>query len=132
MQVLPTARAGVGSAVKDAARELGGTLGVAVVGSLFSSLYAARLVEALDGRLPAGLLERAGDSVGFTDALAARSPEVAAAMDGAFMDGLSAACLLIGVLCLLGAAASWIALPGERYDPVAEGVLVDVVADQPH
>ena len=43
MQVLPPARAGVGSAVNDATRELGGTLGVAVVGSLFSSLYAARL-----------------------------------------------------------------------------------------
>ena len=52
MQVLPPARAGVGSAVNDATRELGGTLGVAVVGSLFSSLYAARLVEQLDGRLP--------------------------------------------------------------------------------
>ena len=57
LQVLPPARAGVGSAVNDATRELGGTLGVAVVGSLFSSLYAARLVELLDGRLdrrPAG------------------------------------------------------------------------------
>lgn len=129
MQVLPPARAGVGSAVNDAARELGGTLGVAVVGSLFSSLYAARLVEDLDGRLPGDLLERAGDSVGFTDALAARSPEVAAAMTGAFMDGLSAACLLIGVLCLLGSVASWLALPGERYDPVAEGRLAEVVAD---
>ena len=38
--VLPPARAGVGSAVNDATRELGGTLGVAVVGSLFSSVYA--------------------------------------------------------------------------------------------
>ena len=32
LQVLPPARAGVGSAVNDATRELGGTLGVAVVG----------------------------------------------------------------------------------------------------
>ncbi len=41
--VLPPARAGVGSAVNDATRELGGTLGVAVVGSLFSSVYADHL-----------------------------------------------------------------------------------------
>ena len=41
LQVLPPARAGVGSAVNDATRELGGTLGVAVVGSVFSSVYAA-------------------------------------------------------------------------------------------
>ena len=50
-------------------------------------------------------------------------------MNVAFMDGLSAGCLLVGVLCLLGAAASWLALPGERYDPVAEGRLAEVVTD---
>ena len=43
--VLPPARAGVGSAVNDATRELGGTLGVAVVGSMFSSVYAAHLAD---------------------------------------------------------------------------------------
>ena len=43
--VLPPARAGVGSAVNDATRELGGTLGVAVVGSLFSSVYAASFAD---------------------------------------------------------------------------------------
>ncbi len=127
MQVLPPARAGVGSAVNDASRELGGTLGVAVVGSLFSSLYGARLVEALDGRLPADLLDRARDSVGFTDALAARTPGVTEAMDAAFMDGLSLACLLIGGLCLVGAVAAGFALPANRYDPLAQGELAGVV-----
>ncbi|GAA4394485.1 MFS transporter [Tsukamurella soli] len=39
MLVLPPARAGVGSAVNDATRELGSTLGVAVIGSLFSSVF---------------------------------------------------------------------------------------------
>ena len=52
--VLPPARAGVGSAVNDATRELGGTLGVAVVGSIFSSVYAAHLADsALAGCLAA-------------------------------------------------------------------------------
>ena len=41
--MLPPARAGVGSAVNDATRELGGTLGVAVVGSVFTSVWAAHL-----------------------------------------------------------------------------------------
>lgn len=53
LQVLPPARAGVGSAVNDATRELGGTLGVAVVGSVFSSIYAHRVGELLSGRVPA-------------------------------------------------------------------------------
>jgi EmrB/QacA subfamily drug resistance transporter len=39
LSVLPPAKAGVGSAVNDATREAGGTLGVAVTGSIFSSLY---------------------------------------------------------------------------------------------
>lgn len=74
VQVLPPARAGVGSAVKDATRELGGTLGVAIVGSLSSSLYGARLATLLDGLVDPALVDAALDSVGFTDALAARVP----------------------------------------------------------
>jgi EmrB/QacA subfamily drug resistance transporter len=124
MQVLPPARAGVGSAVNDATRELGGTLGVAIVGSLFSSLYGARLASLLDGRLDAATLDAARDSVGFTDALAARVPGVAEAMEVAFMSGLSRGCFVIGVLCLVGSAIAWAVLPATRYDPVAEGELV--------
>jgi EmrB/QacA subfamily drug resistance transporter len=39
MGVVPKEKAGIGSAVNDATRELGGTLGVAVIGSIFTSLY---------------------------------------------------------------------------------------------
>ena len=124
LQVLPPARAGVGSAVNDATRELGGTLGVAVIGSLFASLYGDRLVALLDGRVDPSTLDEAAGSVGFTDALAARSPEVTAAMNDAFLDGLSAGCVVIGLLCLVGALVSLLALPGERYDPLAEPALV--------
>ena len=47
MGVVPKAKAGVGSAVNDATRLLGGTLGVAVIGSTYASLYASRLTGAL-------------------------------------------------------------------------------------
>ena len=119
MQVLPPARAGVGSAVNDATRELGGTLGVAVVGSLFSSLYAARLVEQLDGRLPADQLHAAEESVGVADAIGAQVAGVTAAMEDAFMTGLGTASLVIGLLCLAGAVFSLVALPGNRFVPPA-------------
>lgn len=125
MQVLPPARAGVGSAVNDATRELGGTLGVAVVGSLFSSLYGARLAGLLEGRVDPATLEQMRDSVGFTDAVAARVPGVSEAMEVAFMDGLSRGCLVVGLLCLAGSAVAWAVLPATRYDPLAEGELVD-------
>lgn len=120
MQVLPPARAGVGSAVNDATRELGGTLGVAVVGSLFSSLYGARLVELLDGRLPADQLRAAEESVGVADAMGAQVAGVTAAMEDAFMAGLGSASLMIGLLCLAGAVFAAIALPGNGFVPPAD------------
>ncbi len=47
MGVVPIAKAGVGSAVNDATRLLGGTLGVAIIGSVYASIYASRLTSAL-------------------------------------------------------------------------------------
>jgi EmrB/QacA subfamily drug resistance transporter len=60
MGVVPRAKAGVGSAVNDATRLLGGTLGVAVIGSVYASLYANRLT----ADLPAAAIRRTGSSVG--------------------------------------------------------------------
>src|SRR4051794_1231539 len=64
MGVVPKAKAGVGSAVNEATRLLGGTLGVAVIGSVYASLYASRLTGALPTGLPAGAAQTAHDSVG--------------------------------------------------------------------
>ena len=116
--VLPPARAGVGSAVNDATRELGGTLGVAVVGSLFSSVYAARLGEGLFANLPAGVLTRAQDSVGSALAVAQGDPRLLSALQDAFMDGFSSACVVVGLVCLAGAAAAVVWLPGREVAPV--------------
>ena len=115
--VLPPARAGVGSAVNDATRELGGTLGVAVVGSIFSSVYAAHLADGLVGRTPGLPLSQAQDSVGVAHALASSSPALTSAVNDAFLAGLQTSCVVIGVLCLVGAVASFFALPG-RIRPV--------------
>src|SRR5581483_3954297 len=64
MGVVPKAKAGVGFAVNDAIRLLGGTLGVAVIGSVYASLYASRLTSALPGGLPASVARTAHASVG--------------------------------------------------------------------
>ena len=115
MQVLPPARAGVGSAVNDATRELGGTLGVAVVGSLFASVYGARLADDLAGVLPPDQLDAAQVLGGGADAIGAQVPAGAAATQAAFMSGMGLACVVIGLLCLAGAALSLVALPGNRF-----------------
>ena len=64
MDVVPRAKAGVGSAVNDATRLLGGTLGVAVIGSVYASLFASRLTERLPAGLPRQLKQTAHSSVG--------------------------------------------------------------------
>jgi hypothetical protein len=64
MGVVPKAKAGVGSAVNDATRLIGGTLGVAVIGSVYASLYASRLTSALPSGLPSALTRAAHASIG--------------------------------------------------------------------
>src|SRR3954451_7967758 len=72
MGVVPTAKAGVGSAVNDATRLLGGTLGVAVIGSVYASLFASKLTSGLPSALPAHLPRDAHDSAGAALAVADR------------------------------------------------------------
>jgi EmrB/QacA subfamily drug resistance transporter len=127
MGAVADAKAGVGSAVNDAAREVGGTLGVAVIGSVFASLYSARLDEAA---LPAELRETAGESVGAALAVAAQAPpEVAGAVLSAaqtgFLDGLAAGCLVASGVALAGAVLAAVALPARpREEAAAEPVAV--------
>src|SRR5439155_23364567 len=63
MGSLPLAKAGVGSAMNDTTRQVGGALGVAGVGSVVSSSYAAAVRPALAG-LPRPAASAAGDSIG--------------------------------------------------------------------
>jgi EmrB/QacA subfamily drug resistance transporter len=117
MGALPPAKAGVGSAVNDTARELGGTLGVAIIGSLFASVYSTRLGELLTGSaVPADAQRIARDSVGAGVEVARRAGEqagpqagsaVKAAVDTAFIDGfrlgswVSAGVVLVGAVIAL-------------------------------
>ncbi len=110
--VLPPARAGVGSAVNDATRELGGTLGVAVVGSVFSSVFGAHLASGRYAGLPGNLLGRAQDSVGVAQAATVQDPRLVTAFHDSFLAGMSTACIMVGLLCLAGAVAAAVLLPG--------------------
>ncbi|ABG93788.1 MULTISPECIES: MFS transporter [Rhodococcus] len=65
MASLPLDEAGAGSAVNDTTREIGGTLGVAVLGSIVASYYATTISPVLD-RIPATLMN--DDEKGFARA----------------------------------------------------------------
>jgi MFS family permease len=110
--VLPPARAGVGSAVNDATRELGGTLGVAVVGSVFASVFGSHLASGSFTALPGAVLARAQDSVGVAQTLTVQDPRLLPAFQDSFMAAMSTSCLVVGLLCLAGAVAAAFLLPG--------------------
>lgn len=131
MGSLPAEKAGVGSAVNDTTRELGGTLGVAIVGSLFSSVYASSLVTGLNGlSIPAATLAAAKDSVGAAIAVAAKVGQtfgpaaagaVKQAIDNAFMDGFRIASWTAAGVALIGAALAYRFLPAHAEGTDVEG-----------
>jgi EmrB/QacA subfamily drug resistance transporter len=64
MGSLPRAKAGVGSAVNDTTRQMGGAIGVALIGSLLASVYRSDVRTGLAGSgAPASLVEQASSSV---------------------------------------------------------------------
>src|ERR1700691_470305 len=64
MGAISRAKAGVGSAVNDSTRLLGGTLGVAVIGSVYASVYGSRLTATLPASVPGRVAATAHQSVG--------------------------------------------------------------------
>jgi EmrB/QacA subfamily drug resistance transporter len=128
MGVVPEHKAGVGSAVNDTTRLLGGTLGVAIIGSVYASLYTSRLAATLPARLlPASLTQDARQSIGAAYETAARLGAAGQgrlgsvlhhAATGAFIHGLSAGCLLAGGVALGGSVMAALLLPAQpRRDP---------------
>jgi EmrB/QacA subfamily drug resistance transporter len=106
MGVVPKEKAGIGSAVNDATRELGATLGVAIIGSVYVSLYASGLQDAA-GSLPAPALDAAGDSIGAALTVARQlgpaGQPLREASEAAFFDGFQLGCLVAAGVLFAGA-----------------------------
>jgi predicted MFS family arabinose efflux permease len=118
LSAMPTDKAGVGSAVNDTTRELGGSLGVAVLGSILTSLYQTRLP--LE-QLPAQVREPVTRSVGAALEVAGRidDPELgrqlADVARAAFVSGFRSAFIVATVVGLI--AAAMVARFGPRHVP---------------
>ncbi|OAN35458.1 MFS transporter [Mycolicibacterium iranicum] len=117
MGVVRPEQAGAGSAVNDATRQIGGTLGVAVVGSIFSTLYIRHLSDSeILGQAPAAAQESAREGLAQGLQVAAQSPPPIAetlrtTVSDAFMSGLHAGCLTAAAVCLVGAFFVLVFLP---------------------
>lgn len=112
---LPQSKAGVGSAVNDTTREVGGALGIAVLGTIMASGYRSSLGDATDG-LPEPVAEAAGESVGtaFRAAQQLDGPAAIQLMNdagAAFTDGMSLAFTVAAVVSVVSAAVVWSTYP---------------------
>ena len=117
MGSLPPAQAGVGSAVNDTTREIGGALGVAVLGSVLSSVFGSRMVDALaGGQLPTEARHAAEQSVTGAVAVADQigGPQgraLADAAKAAFVDGLHTTSLVAAAFAMVGSLIALVFLP---------------------
>ncbi len=117
MSALPEARVGAGSAVNDTTREVGGALGVAVIGSVMNSVYGGKIGTQLsDLGLPHDAVATAKESVMAAVQMARHLPaELSApATDAArhiFMDGLHAGSYAAAAATALAAVAVLVFLP---------------------
>jgi len=125
MGSLSVDKAGIGSAVNDTTRELGGTLGVAILGSIFNSFYVARLGDsATADSLPEPAREAALDSVGaalvVAQELGGGAATFLADVNSAYLDGLAVACYAAAAVTIGGALFVMRFLPARELLPVNE------------
>jgi EmrB/QacA subfamily drug resistance transporter len=105
-EALPAAQQGVGSALNDVSREVGGALGIAVIGSIVTAVYRSSL--SLPG-VPPAQASQARDS--FAAALHAGG-QVQAAASTAFVDGINTGLLYAAAAALLAAVTVVVLLSG--------------------
>ncbi|WP_328372131.1 MFS transporter [Streptomyces sp. NBC_00445] len=125
MGTFPESELGVGGGANDTSVELGGSLGIAVLGSLLGTAYRDELTDLVGGRLPATALDTAKDSVGAGLAVAeevAKNPADGAqqaqalidAVHESFAHSIAQTSLFGGVIMAAGTLIVLAVLPGHR------------------
>lgn len=134
MSAVPLGKAGVGSAMNDTTRELGGALGVAILGSLVTSTYTTSIGDAVSGLSdPQQAAARSGlvGAFGVAHELGAGGGAVIDAAKQAFVDGIGVAALTGAFVVAVAAVAVHRLLPRHIPHPTAhdEGAAGIVIED---
>jgi MFS transporter, DHA2 family, integral membrane protein len=116
MAAVPEADAGVGSAVNDVSRELGGALGIAIIGSAVSIFYRGNIAESLDASFPPDVVELAREGVGVASIVARSLPENAGlalteAANIAFVDAMTSGFALSAAVILASVVVAFTLIP---------------------
>jgi EmrB/QacA subfamily drug resistance transporter len=114
MSVLPPEQAGVGSAVNDTVQELGGSLGVAVIGSIVSAAFRHGLDHS---HLPKALVTAARPAIANADATAAHAGPAAHQLievaHRSFTEAMTSGFTVAAIVAIVGAALAAAALPNK-------------------
>ena len=115
----PSERAGAASGISETGAELGGALGLALLGSIGVAIYRGGVAGALPAGIPAEVAAHARDTLGGAVAVAATLPDAVAttlldAARGAFVDGMHVAAGIAAVVGIALAAFSFMALRGRE------------------
>lgn len=117
MSVLPREKAGVGSAVSNTIRQVGGALGVAALGAVISSVYRSHMESATSG-LPAAARDAANESISGAYGVAEHAGQAAPALiqhaNDAFLTAMHGAAVGSAIFAILGAVVAVVWLPGKR------------------
>jgi EmrB/QacA subfamily drug resistance transporter len=120
MTTVPARQAGAGSAINDTIREVGGALGIAIIGSLAAAVYRSQLTHLLTARhAPALIVHVATSSVAAADAAGqqaggAPGSELVAAAHSAFVNAMAMGVRVAAAVALISAIAAIFALPRRR------------------
>ncbi|MFI6283465.1 MFS transporter [Streptomyces sp. NPDC051018] len=120
MQALPREKAGSGSAINNTFRQVGGALGVAVLGSVLSTRYRAEIEGQLE-HLPHAAREAAGESIEGTLAVAGKlgpqGRELIGPANDAFLGAMHLTAIGSAAVALIGALVIGLFLPGRTAAP---------------
>jgi DHA2 family integral membrane protein (MFS transporter) len=123
MQALPREKAGSASALSNTFRQVGGALGIAVLGSVLSTAYRTGIEDKL-GVLPPALRHTAGESIeatlGVADKLGPRGESLVAPAYDAFLHAMHTTALWGAGVALIGAVVVALFLPGKPPTPQQE------------
>jgi hypothetical protein len=113
MGSLPRDKAGVGSAVNDTTRQMGGAIGVALIGAVVSSIYASEVTSAARrfGVTGSDLAEAKSSLGGGLKVAASAADGFANAVKTAFVDGLSSGLRMASVFVVFAGVVVWRYLP---------------------
>ena len=123
MGSLPRSRAGVGSAVNDTTRQVGGAVGVAVLGSLLASRFRSQITHLLGGSVPAPVVAQVKGGVAQALSTAARNPQakpyasrIIHAADSSFVSGFHMAAVVAAIVIGVAACSVLVWLPSRARD----------------